>query len=375
VRTDQADGFRLDRGFQVLLPGYPEVRRQADLAALALRPFLRGVLALTAGGRRWLAPPWHGSRAVSGFAGFLRHHPGDAAALAGLSLRDLVAADAALRGTDPGVTTGAQLRRTLSAATITEVMRPFLAGVFLDPGLATQARLFHLIWRSFLRGGGALPAAGMQALPRQLAGALPAGALRLRTAVTEITDAGMRTSGGEHIRARAVVIATDGTAAARLVPGLGAPAWHAVTTFYYRVPGSPLGSPALVVDGLTELLLNTVVVSDAAPGYAPAGTALVAASVPGRSDASLQPQVRERLARIYQASTRDWDLVAAYPVRRALPAFPAGQPLRRPVRLGPGRYVCGDHRDTPSIQGALVSGRRAAAAVLADLAATRRPAG
>jgi predicted NAD/FAD-dependent oxidoreductase len=38
------------------------------------------------------------------------------------------------------------------------------------------------------------------------------------------------------------------------------------------------------------------------------------------------------------------------------------------VRIG-GLYVCGDHRDTASIQGALVSGARAAHAVLADLGA------
>jgi predicted NAD/FAD-dependent oxidoreductase len=37
------------------------------------------------------------------------------------------------------------------------------------------------------------------------------------------------------------------------------------------------------------------------------------------------------------------------------------------VRLDDGLYVCGDHRDTSSIQGALVSGRRAAATVLADV--------
>jgi hypothetical protein len=59
--------------------------------------------------------------------------------------------------------------------------------------------------------------------------------------------------------------------------------------------------------------------------------------------------------------------------------IPHGQPLqlppldpRRSVRLGGGRYVCGDHRDTASIQGALFSGRRAAAAVLADLQPSRK---
>ncbi len=163
------------------------------------------------------------------------------------------------------------------------------------------------------------------------------------------------------------MVATDGTVAAGLLPELTAPGWHAVTTFYYRVPASPPSWPALIVDGLDELLLNTAVLSDVAPSYAPSGSALVTASVPGRAEASLEPAVRARLAAIYETATDDWDLLASYPIERALPVLAPGQPFRRPVRLGPARFVCGDHRDTPSIQGALVSGRRAAVAVLADL--------
>jgi predicted NAD/FAD-dependent oxidoreductase len=208
----------------------------------------------------------------------------------------------------------------------------------------------------------------MQMLPRLLAAGLPAGTVRTSTQVTEVSDAGVRTSDGEHIAARVVIIATDGAAAAELAaPGLDSPAWHPATTFYYRLPASPLGAPVLVIDGQGELLVNATVLSDVAPGYAPAGEALVAASVPGRADPSLEPAVRSRLARMYDTSTRDWDLLEVYAIPRALPVLAAGQPLARPVRLGPGRYVCGDHRDTPSIQGALVSGRRAARAVLADL--------
>jgi hypothetical protein len=52
-------------------------------------------------------------------------------------------------------------------------------------------------------------------------------------------------------------------------------------------------------------------------------------------------------------------------VPEALPALPGGSPLRKPVRLTEGLYVAGDHRDTPSSEGALVSGRRAADAYLA----------
>jgi phytoene dehydrogenase-like protein len=370
VRTDRRDGFLLDRGFQVVLPGYPELRRQLDLSALRLRPFLRGVLAMTPGGRICLAAPWHGRRAAAGTAGFLRGRPGDSLALAALSLRDMLAPDEVIRATDPAVTTRQDLRRRVGQATLTEVLRPFLAGVFLDPSLDTPARLFHLIWRCFLRGGGALPDGGMQMLPTLLADGLPAGAVRTGTEVTEVRESGVRTNTGEQIRARAVVIATDGTTAAALAPGLAQPAWHPVTTFYYRLPASPLDAPVLVIDGRDELLLNAAVLSDVAPGYAPAGAALVAASVPGRLDPSLEPRVRSGLARMYDTSTRDWELLDLYAIPLALPVLAAGQPLARPVRLGPGRYVCGDHRDTPSIQGALVSGRRAACAVLADLGYT-----
>lgn len=367
VRTDRRDGFLLDRGFQVLLPAYPELRRMADLSALEPRTFLRGLLAMTTAGRSWLAGPWHGPQALAGSAGFVLGHPRDSAAIAALSLRDTLAPGPVIQAADPATTTLEDLQRRFSAGVIAEVFRPFWAGVFLDPSLGTPARLFHLIWRCFLRGGGALPGGGMQMLPRQLAGRLPAGTVRTGTQITEVTGSGVRTKAGEHIRATAVVIATDGTSAATLTTGVAAPAWHPVTTFYYRLPDSPLRAPVLVVDGQDELLLNAVIISDVAPGYAPGGAALAAASVPGRADPALEPRVRGRLARMYDTSTRDWEFLDAYAIPRALPVMLAGQSLARPVRLVPGRYVCGDHRDTPSIQGALVSGRRAACAVLADL--------
>jgi predicted NAD/FAD-dependent oxidoreductase len=59
-----------------------------------------------------------------------------------------------------------------------------------------------------------------------------------------------------------------------------------------------------------------------------------------------------------------WEVVARHEVPDALPAQPAPYSATRPVRLGE-LVVCGDHRDTASIQGALVSGQRAAEAVLA----------
>ena len=206
VRTDRRDGFLLDRGFQVVLPAYPELGRQVDISALQLRPFLRGLLTTTHTERTWLAAPWHGSRAAAGAAGFLLGHPRDSLALAALSLRDVLTPGPVISRANPGTSTMTELRTRVSEATITGVLRPFLAGVFLDPSLGTSARLFHLIWRSFLRGGAALPEDGMQTLPRP-AGRWPPGRRRAdrnagerdhRLGCTDQCGRAHRGPGGDH---------------------------------------------------------------------------------------------------------------------------------------------------------------------------------
>jgi monoamine oxidase len=83
--------------------------------------------------------------------------------------------------------------------------------------------------------------------------------------------------------------------------------------------------------------------------------------------------VRTALARLHGTDTSRWEHLATYDLPRALPGMRAPHPMQRPVRLVDGDdrvYVAGDHRDTSSIQGALVSGRRAATAVLDDLGVT-----
>lgn len=373
VRTDVIDGFRCDRGFQLYNPAYPEGRRLLDHHALDLRPFAAGVV-VARGHRRHRVgdprrlPSWALESALAPVG-----TPLDTARLARLALHVATARPADLT-TQPDVTAALALTRArLSPAFVEGVLRPFLAGVFLEDGLATSRRFLDLVLRSFARGTPAVPAAGMAAIPGQLAAGLPPGAIRLGTAVTDVTAHGVATDRGP-VRARAVVVATDPETAARLLPGVAAPAMRAVTTYYHVPPDGKLlgGVPALLVDADRRgPVVNTVVLTAAAPSYAPAGRTLVSTSVLGLPAGDAEDRVRRHLALLYGADTTRWDLLTAYAIRDALPAAPPPLDVRRPVRLGGGRYVCGDHRDTPSIQGAMVSGRRAADAVLADLGIDR----
>ena len=371
VGTDTRDGFLLDRGFQGLCPAYPAVAEELDPAGLDLRPLVRGVGVLANGRLHRLSPDPSAVTAVRTRLLSLR----DGAALTRLTALDALGPAGRLKHRSDR-TTFEELRAAgLSERAVDTVMRPLLCGMLGEDLLTTSGRYFHLLWRSLLRGGIALPADGMRAVVRQLLGRLPPDTVAYGARVTS-ARAGVVRLGRAEIRVPVVVIATDATAAARLVRGLPEPRWHGLSTLYHVTNDLPHTEALLQVDAdQPTVVRNTVVVSAAAPGYAPPGLQLIATSVLGAQQPSveLERRVRARLSAIYATSTARWDLLASYAIPRALPAMPAPHPLRRRVRLEPGLYVCGDHRDTSSIQGALVSGRRAAAAALADLSMQGHP--
>ncbi|MFB8167093.1 FAD-dependent oxidoreductase [Kitasatospora purpeofusca] len=368
MRTDVVRGFRLDRGFQVFNTAYPQVKRRLDLAALRLHPFTPGLLLADGRRSRLLVDPTRRPARALDLLGGRVLPPRDLVALGLLGLCDAVL-PAALLKRMPETSTARALRRAgVSRRTVDGVLRPFLAGVFLEDRLETSSRMFHLVWRSMLRGSLCLPQQGIGAVPRQLAAGLPPGRLVCGAPVERLTAEGVVLADGARVRARTVVVATGSGAAARLLPGLEVPAARAVTTFYHAAPVRPLDGPVLVVD-TDGAVLNSVVLSEVVPGCSPDGRALVSTSVPGV--AADEGAVRRRAGELYGVDVSGWEPLAAYRIPAALPAAPAPLPLSRTTRFAPGRYVCGDHRATASLQGALASGARAAREVSADLAGSR----
>ncbi|MFJ8195157.1 NAD(P)/FAD-dependent oxidoreductase [Streptomyces sp. NPDC096094] len=372
MRTDRRDGFLLDRGFQVFNTAYPQVRRLLPLRRLGLRPFTPGVLAHTPSGVARLTDPTRRPREAGGLLPGRILGARDLTALAGLTARDALAPPALLKRGRDRTTAQALARGGLSRDAVDNLLRPFLAGVFLEPELETSARFFHLVWRSMARGTLCLPARGIGSVPRLLAARLPEGTVRLDSPVRGLTDRGVLLHDGTERPAGTVVVATDAATAARLLPGLDVPPGRTVTTYYHATDRSPLPEPTLMVDS-TLAVLNTCVLTEISPTYAPPGTALVSTSVLGSGAPDGESTVRRRAARLYGTDTADWRPVATYTVEAALPVMRPPWPLNRATRWAEGRYVCGDHRATGSVQGALASGSRAARDVLADLRAGPHP--
>ena len=247
--------------------------------------------------------------------------------------------------------------------------RPFLGGIFLDTKLSISSRWFEYVFRMFAEGEAALPARGMQAIPEQLAETLPDGSIQFGRRVASIEGMTVRFEDGSQVRPEAIVIATDGPEASRLA-GFEKPVLsRECICYYFSAKEPPLKEPMLVLSGSTRGPINNLAVLDAVqPSYAPKGESLISATIignPSRDEETLRKMVLGQLKRWFGLIVQEWRLVRHYRISNALPVlYPMDQ--AKPARLRPGLYVAGDHRATPSIQGAMESGRHAAESLLAD---------
>lgn len=376
VATDEVDGFLLDRGFQVLLDSYPEARMQLDLAALQLGRFAPGAMIRVGGRFGRVADPWRDPLAglrslVSG-----AFTPLDALRMLRLRSEAILALEGepSLRG-DETAARGLN-RRGFSDLAIERFFRPFFGGVFLDAQLGAPVHWFDFLFGMFAIGHATLPADGMRAIPRHLAAGLPASAIRRNTRVRGLKGTQVELTTGETLNTDAVILATDARNAPVLVPGTRTPQWSSCVTLYYAAPESPTRAPLLMLNGEDRRgpVNHVCVPSDVAASYAPPGQALISATVIGNGhaeDAILDRDARAQLGGWFgTAAVKAWRLLRVVRVPYALPrAVPAPDQVPAAVRLGGQRYACGDYLETPSINGALRSGRRAAEALLADRSA------
>lgn len=376
-RTDAVDGFLLDRGFQVLNPAYPAVRRWVDVQALRLKPFPVGVKVRREGGLAMLADP---RRHPSLLAATLRSGllaPRDAAALARWVAPALVAPRRVIRRAAAGRDLPAWEawdRVGLTGPLRREVLEPFLSGVIADGSFETSDAFVRLLIRMFALGRPGLPERGIQALPEQLAAYARTLGVRIEVShrVTGLRESGsgleVNVAGADPVVAEAVIVAVGPDAAHELAP-IPVPPTRGLQTWWFATDAAPSASGMIAIDGTRSgPVVNSAVMSHVAPSYAPKGMHLVQATclLPRTTrEAPTEAQVRQHVTAIWGTDATDWRLLRRDDIPHALPAQPA--PLRTVTRarLSERVYIAGDHRDTASIQGALVSGERVAQTLLA----------
>ena len=363
VQTDEVDGYRLDRGFQVLLTAYPEAKRFLDYEKLELKSCYPGSRVWYDGKFHQVSDPFrHPLDGISSIfnpigsffdklkVGMLRlgfkstrHMPDD------LSTME------ALQGLG------------FSHSMIERFWKPFMRGVFLEKDLSTSVRKFEETFRLFAQGETTLPRRGIGEIPKQMAKELPVEKLKLGHLVSDVHAQEIKTKDGKNWRGTAVVVATDFESAGRLLKIDSKPRdWNAVDCFYYSFSDTelPTTHPILHLNGSCNGPINNLSFVSIISDCSPMRNALLSVSVIDQKEKKtedLEVEVRKQLIEWFGQRVRKWKNIKVYRIKQAVPVFENSAKQESKIN---GIYRCGDYFGIPSIDAAMRSGREVAEIIL-----------
>lgn len=357
VRTDIVDGYKLDRGFQVLLTSYPEAEKLLNYNDLQLQKLPSGAR-IRSGNDFFVMPNplkdvWTAPQALFSPVGGLF----DKIKVLHLNAETRNAPEP---NDSKSQETTIDFLKTFgySNTMIDRFFVPFFRGVFLENELKTSSNFFKFLYGQFAKGDVVVPANGMQAIPEQIANHLSPNQIRLNTPVKKIDGRTVHLENGEMIEAEAIVIATDANSAAKLLGNESTIEFNGTQCFYFA-SGKPIqldGKPYLIInsnDG--ELISHILVASEVVPAYAPEGKTLISVNIIGNREVSDQ-NVKAELADWF-GEGYDWRHLKTYRIPEALPQFFADSPTESDLKISDNLYRCGDYTAYPSLNAAMRSGR------------------
>ncbi len=342
ITSDYLDGFTLDRGFQVINPAYAELKESDVLSEVEFFALPKGVEILTSAGLM----------KVGDFRRDLRYLPDLLSGKSGTFLEKLRFLNY-LRKVSANESFGMALSK--SPTLFNKVLKPFLDGVFLSDSAEVSNRMARELVHWFIKGSPGIPSGGVREVSEKLAAGID---IEFNSEVKDISATEVLTR-ETRFKADAVINALDPISSAKLMK-LAEPKMSKSTTWYFQIESGLIESKHLRAGG-TGPLVNSVVISNSAPSYAPKGSSLLAATTLG---VGTETEVRAQLMQHWQVETRRWNLISKYEIPNSLPFHPPQKPLIASAVRESGIYVAGDWRATPSQQGALLSGRLAANAII-----------
>ncbi|MDF9795966.1 phytoene dehydrogenase-like protein [Catalinimonas alkaloidigena] len=378
VRTDQLEGFLMDRGFQVFLTAYPEAKAMLDYDALDLKSFMPGAMIFKHKKAFEVADPLRepslALKSLFSSVGTL----GDKFKILSLAQR-LKKMSVEEIFVQPEMSTLAVIQEYgFSEKILRYFFQPFMAGIFLEDGLTTSRRAFDFVFKMFTEGDATVPAQGMEMIPKQLAAKLGEENILCKQKVTDISGNQVTTESGQIFSARTILLATDplGYVNKFLEKKEVINKYHSTTNLYFSADKPPISRPILALNAAGDKLVNNVcVMSQVAPTYAPEGQHLISVSINGYQKASEEElilNIKDELSDWFGSEqTESWNHLRTYKVKYALPNQDSvtHEVDAEQLKLKDGLYTAGDYLLNGSINAAMRSGRIAADVIREDMIA------
>lgn len=353
LHTTRMNGFLLDRGFQVLLPAYPETKRVLDYKKLELQAFDKGSLIIKNNKKIPFYDPENG---LASLVQTVVYGPGtfwDKILLLKLKLVLNQTSVERIFDRKKRISTIDYLKEFgFSERMIQDFWVPFYQGVFLENTLETDSSMLLFTFKMFAEGGAAVPKEGMKAIPAQLVDFIGVNSIRFNTKVVAYTQNTITTEDGKTETFDKVIVACNLSKDT---------SYHAVTNCYFEADKLPLNTKHIILNANPKRTINNVVLlSRVAPNYAQNGKHLISVSANG-----IHPDSTEfikDLEGLFGEQVKQWKLVQAFIIKESLPKIDFEKTYHASAQ--DGVYYCGDHLIQGSINGAMESGRRTAEEII-----------
>lgn len=365
VRTDEQNGFLLDRGFQILLTAYPEAQKLLNYERLNLKSFKSGALIRDNEQKKFIKllnpleqPTALFSTLFSNVGTF-----SDKLRILRLIIETQNTQEDIFENKYQSTLKYLQ-NYGVSDKMILQFFKPFFGGVFLEDELETSANFFKFIFGKFYEGDAVIPAKGMQEIPLQIASHLSKNAIRLNTKVARIDGNRVYLENGEKLYGEKIVIATDGFTAEKFLGKTQNLQFNKTTCTYFSADKSPLTEKLLVLNPDRKAKIhNLCVPSDIASSYAPAGKSLISVSTQGNveeDEKTLVDSIKKELVTWFGKEASAWQHLKTYHIPQALPSFSQENKQPFPLQISDILYQCGDYTAYPSLNAAMMTGRKVA---------------
>ncbi|WP_108116703.1 FAD-dependent oxidoreductase [Kordia periserrulae] len=375
VKTDIVNGYQLDHGFQVLLTSYPAAKKYLDYDALSLQKFLPGAAIFTEGTQKTIGDPLRNlslffPTLFSGIGNFsdklkvlkLNKH------LKKKSLDEIFS--------QPETTTLAHLQKLgFSEEMISKFFKPFFSGIFLEPNLATSNRMFEFVYKMFGDGHAALPKAGIEAIPKQLASKLQHTKFHFNTRVKAVEDGKITLENGTILKSHFTIVATE---ASSLISNLKSQeiAWKSCETLFFETSKRTISKPLIGLAADNTLLINNIFFHNSLPTASTGAKELLSVTIVkphNLSEAFLIQKVQEELQ--HYCGIMDCTFLKKYAIPKALPNLQQLQYSMSPseTRLTTQVFLAGDVQLNGSLNAAMLSGEAAALGVIEALGSVVNP--
>ena len=370
VKTDSVDGFILDRGFQVLLTAYPEAKKLLNYKDLQLCKMLPGATVLYDGGTFEIADPFRRPKAL--FSTLFAPVGTILDKINTLWLKNkLQKMSIDTIFTQPEQTTLQQLSDYgFSQKMIQRFYKPFLSGIYLENQLTTSNRMFDFVMKMFSDGDVAIPALGMEEIPKQLVSQLPESSIQYYKKVSKIVENTLILEDGTTFEANQIVIATNANELTKqFLPNQKTTAQQ-VTNVYFEARIAPTKKAIVVLNASStkKWVNNLTVLSNVSKMYAPPEKVLISISYNGLApieDFELAENMKKELEQWYGKQVQDWKMIKTYRIDYALPIQDSvkNELSISEIKISDTLFICGDYLLNGSVNAAFKTGRLVAEAM------------